>query len=392
MHVTKIFSNHLFIFPFSSKTNSTNVNSPHRNRSGLKWTGDKPTHTKESLRRVLPLMKGVEFKSGRVPHMGDLVKHYIYLRENPIDKLTRKASLAREAAKILLPFCRSQDASEKIVRNVTRKLEIRIKRLQTLKRKDITSRDILIFFKNLEKERIIFDDNIDVDMDASQTDVANAIDDVVMNAAYDTDPHDVNMDASQNVWLGKVGDEGSNTTHDAAMNDTGTVHHNKPSRKHKLYGEFNLKLPTTVHGHNLIPVTRTAIVSLRFDVEPIKAAAIASAAHEDYGVVSKDDKRFVVDRNKIVRERKKLINSFSENFKIPLLMNAVYFDSKENYLTSYEKSESTGKTKPIKKKYDQFVMVGRPGSAFIGVYDCEIGQAAQMAYGMREVIWKRGGY
>ena len=74
-----------------------------------------------------------------------------------------------------------------------------------------------------------------------------------------------------------------------------------------------------------------AKMSERFQISDRAAAAIANSVMQDLGLITDDDKTYVIDRSKLRRERERcraeIRKKEQENFK---LVNAIYFDGRKD--------------------------------------------------------------
>ena len=74
-----------------------------------------------------------------------------------------------------------------------------------------------------------------------------------------------------------------------------------------------------------------ARMSERFQISDRAAAAIANSVMQDLGLITDDDKTYVIDRSKLRRERERcraeIRKKEQENFK---LVNAIYFDGRKD--------------------------------------------------------------
>ena len=93
--------------------------------------------------------------------------------------------------------------------------------------------------------------------------------------------------------------------------------------------------PAMNHSQNRVRLTETAKMSVRFGVSLGATAAIATAVLIDYNVVNKQNTSLVVDKNKVARERNKLV-SISNSEPIPSI-KGLYFDGRRDLTLQQEK-------------------------------------------------------
>ena len=80
-----------------------------------------------------------------------------------------------------------------------------------------------------------------------------------------------------------------------------------------------------------------ARMSERFQISDRAAAAIANSVMQDLGLITDDDKTYVIDRSKLRKERERcraeIRKKEQENFK---LVNAIYFDGRKDAVRLFE--------------------------------------------------------
>lgn len=120
--------------------------------------------------------------------------------------------------------------------------------------------------------------------------------------------------------------------------------------------------------YNTVELQEVARIADRYGISDRVTAAIATATLIDFGIISGDDRQFVVDRNKIRRHRNKL-----RNLQIQQLdhndIQGLYFDGRKDSTKVY--TDTT--MKKVKEEHISFVQ--QPDSLFIGHKSVENSEA-----------------
>lgn len=111
--------------------------------------------------------------------------------------------------------------------------------------------------------------------------------------------------------------------------------------------------------YNTVKLNHIAIEAERHKVPDRVAAAIATATLIDFGIITSDDKTFVIDRSKIRRARQKQRKLRAESLEIHDMV-ALYFDGRSDETLKYE----NGKRTTIKEEHISILQ--QPKGLFIG--------------------------
>ena len=109
----------------------------------------------------------------------------------------------------------------------------------------------------------------------------------------------------------------------------------------------------------------TAKTTDRFAVLSVAAAAIASSALEDFGIIKCGGTRIIIDPYKMKGEREKTrveTTQLQRSSEGSLL--ALYFDGKKNETIYYEKEDGSRQRKSVAEEHISLVL--EPGSKYIG--------------------------
>lgn len=105
-----------------------------------------------------------------------------------------------------------------------------------------------------------------------------------------------------------------------------------------------------------------------------KGALIASAVLEDVGLISKNDKSYVIDKSKLDRQRKRQRVDLQKNIiKDGATLQALYFDGRKDRTLHIEKQGDTSSRKTLVEEH--IVLLKEPGSEYIGHVTPENGTA-----------------
>ena len=132
----------------------------------------------------------------------------------------------------------------------------------------------------------------------------------------------------------------------------------------------------------------TAKTADRFAVSSAAAAAIASSAHEDFGIIKGGDTRSIIDQSKMKRERKKTrveTTQLQRSSEGSLL--APYFDGKKNETIYCEKEDGSRKRKSL---VEHISLVSEPGSKYIGHVTSSSGSAVDICSSILSYFHENG--
>ena len=110
---------------------------------------------------------------------------------------------------------------------------------------------------------------------------------------------------------------------------------------------------------------KIAIVADRFQVPDRTAAAIANAALEDAGLITPEDSSYVIDKNKLRREREKYRMEIRENERTHFeIVNGIYLDGKKDDTLTLMVGDN-GKQYQSSIREEHYVLVGEPGGVYL---------------------------
>jgi hypothetical protein len=113
-----------------------------------------------------------------------------------------------------------------------------------------------------------------------------------------------------------------------------------------------------------VPLQHLAKEADRYGVSDRAAASLATAVLIDFGIVSKQDQSFVIDKNKVHRERVKLRKCLQAEVEKPCeSITSIYFDGKrDKTLIKVSKNDKWYSDTAIE---DHYVLVAEPGGDYI---------------------------
>ena len=122
-----------------------------------------------------------------------------------------------------------------------------------------------------------------------------------------------------------------------------------------------------------------ARMSERFQISDRAAAAIANSAMQDLGLITDDDKTYVIDCSKLRRERERcraeIRKKEQENFK---LVNAIYFDGRKDATQATMQGPNDKFYRSVQLE-DHYTMVGQPGEYYLSHFSTEDGKGGTIA-------------
>lgn len=125
---------------------------------------------------------------------------------------------------------------------------------------------------------------------------------------------------------------------------------------------------TSQQQRNMTDISVPCEIALRFGVDPSKTAAISTATLVAHKLVSKDNTKYIIDRQKVKRQTDKLIEKVkNEGFQEFVVMNNIYFDSKKAIIG--------------REKENLYVFVTEPNGQFV-FCESNPGEDAEAAFNM----------
>ena len=129
-----------------------------------------------------------------------------------------------------------------------------------------------------------------------------------------------------------------------------------------------------------------ARMSERFQISNRAAAAIANSVMQDLGLITDNDKTYVIDRSKLQRERQRchaeIRKKEQENFK---LVNTIYFNGRKD-ATQVTMQGSNDKFYRSVQLEDHYTMVGQPGEYYLSHFSTEDGKGRTIAQKIFNII------
>ena len=126
------------------------------------------------------------------------------------------------------------------------------------------------------------------------------------------------------------------------------------------------KLKKTMQNRNSFPTL--AKVSLRYGASSRMTAALATAVLVDVGLVTEDDSSLVIDHHHIQRDRKKVINSLSQDADARHrneAISCIFFDGRKNWTNVMEEDPETGHFYQSRVKMEHIVVTIEPGGEYL---------------------------
>ncbi|GBM90611.1 hypothetical protein AVEN_239218-1 [Araneus ventricosus] len=114
----------------------------------------------------------------------------------------------------------------------------------------------------------------------------------------------------------------------------------------------------------------------RYGISGREAASIASAVLQNIEIIHEGETSYVVDRNKIRRQRKKLQNAFVKSAKSTVswsLLTGLYFDGRKDNSKVLIKKDT--KYYPKTTKEEHYTLVNEPNFVYIGHVNAATGGA-----------------
>ena len=136
-------------------------------------------------------------------------------------------------------------------------------------------------------------------------------------------------------------------------------------------------MSTSVSVNQLMKLPSLALISDRTGVSDRTAACIASATLTDYGVINKDDKSKVIDKNKVRRARSKLRNEVVSEQKVKGSLTSLYFDGRKDKTIAQVKRSNKMSKQVVTEEH--VVIITEPGSKFIDHVTPKSGHSVEIA-------------
>lgn len=160
-------------------------------------------------------------------------------------------------------------------------------------------------------------------------------------------------------------------------NDANYTVHEKTENNEEDDPEYRqLQSKPISRTRNFMKLPSVSRISERFNTPDNEVAAIASAALQDAGFITRDDKSKVIDRKKISRQRDLYRRQAQEEdakvFQVQPL-RGTYFDGKLDRNTKV-KVETGSKIRVVTRKEDHYVLVAMPEEFYLGHVEPKTGE------------------
>lgn len=147
-----------------------------------------------------------------------------------------------------------------------------------------------------------------------------------------------------------------------------------------------LKIPS-VKINNTVKLRNTAVACDRFRVKNRSATGLATALLKDIGLVTPNDSRFAINKNKIWRSRVNTRQKLSD-IKVDAI-NALYFDGRKDKTLVQRKSNEIIHHKSIVEEH--ITLLQEPGSQYIGHTTPKSGKSIHLAESICEFFRSNSG-
>lgn len=138
-----------------------------------------------------------------------------------------------------------------------------------------------------------------------------------------------------------------------------------------------------------VKLKNTALTSDRFGLSDRATAAVASSLLQDFGIVTDEDNTYVVDKNKLRREKsvnRSVLQMQNEEKHNPL--QGLYFDGRKDNTLVIEKVNSKQFRRTIKEEH--YTILKEPGSVYIGHVSPSSGSAEDIANSIISYLTETG--
>ena len=140
-------------------------------------------------------------------------------------------------------------------------------------------------------------------------------------------------------------------------------------------------------NQNRMKWSNLARMSERFQVSDRAAAAIANSVMQDLGLITDNDKSYVIDRSKLRRERERCRTEIrekeQENFK---LVNAIYFDGRKDATQITIQGPNDKYYRSVQLE-DHYTLIGEPGEYYLTHFSTEDSKGRAIAQKIFDIIF-----
>jgi len=145
--------------------------------------------------------------------------------------------------------------------------------------------------------------------------------------------------------------------------------------------------PQEPNEQNKMEWPNLAMMSERYQLSDRASAALANAALKDAGLIMDLDKTYVIDKNKLRREREKYRNIISEDEAIFYkFIDWVYIDGRKDATLLTEHDAQTGKYYHKTELQEHIVVVGKPGACYLTYVSPQDGRGITIANEVYDAI------
>ena len=120
--------------------------------------------------------------------------------------------------------------------------------------------------------------------------------------------------------------------------------------------------------YNTLEIPNVALQSIRYGVGLRATAAITTAAFMDAGLITKGDKRLVVDHNKVKRAQEKLMKSMDhefDDFCMKGTVECIFFDGRQDTTKVMLKADNSDRQFPSIIKEEHYSVCSEPGGRYL---------------------------
>ena len=138
---------------------------------------------------------------------------------------------------------------------------------------------------------------------------------------------------------------------------------------------------TPSHNQNRMSLKNLSRECMRWGISPKAGAAIANAAYIDAEVVTKENQKNVIDKNKLKRQMAKYQEELRTKQMAELRQNppeGIYFDGKKDNTLNLEKDER-GVWKIVLYNEEHYTLGIEPGAKYLGHLEPESGKAVEIS-------------
>ena len=145
-----------------------------------------------------------------------------------------------------------------------------------------------------------------------------------------------------------------------------------PSKKRQVEPDFQVPGTSGVKRkrdeYNTMEIPNVALQSIRYGVGLRPAAAIATAALMDAGLITDVDKSQIVDHSKVKRAQEKIMKNLQRNFEDECRegkINCIFFDGRQDATKVMLQAEDSDRQFPSMVKEEHYAVCSEPGGQYL---------------------------